>query len=177
MAWNPANAIVTNEFPLREGESEHALKMAFAAIVARDPSKSMTAGHTLFNQGPQDYGRAMQAQAWLIDPIVRERIAELLGSDNVALLLPSDAEIEKELWDAVRETKDTGLKIKGIDLMAQIRGMKKGAAEGLGGGNTFIQNVIKLPNRVQGEREEELFEARFEAQQLRLVQHARSSSQ
>lgn len=173
MAWN-APTIVDNEFPLREGEDEYDLKMQFAAIVARDPSKALTAGYTLFNQGPHDNGRAMQSQAWLVDPMVRERIAELVGSENVAVLLPSDAEIEKELWDAIRGTKDTGMKIKGIDLMAQIRGMKKGAAEGLGGSNVLIQNVIKLPNRVQGPQEEALFEARFEAQQLKLVRDARS---
>lgn len=176
MSWAANKAVVSNDFSFREGEDEYDLKMQFAAIVARDPAQAMMAGYKLFDKGPADYGRAMQAQAWLTDPIVRERIAQLIGTDEVAVLLPSDAEVEKELWDTIRGTQDPSLKIKGIDLMAQIRGMKKTAGDGPGGSLTaYIQNVIKLPNRVEGPDEDALFEARFEAQQLKLVKDARSS--
>lgn len=174
MAWNKPNPVASTGFPLREGEDEYTLKMAFAEIVADDPANSMRAGYVLFDRGPEDYGRAMQAQTWLLDPVVNDRISKLVGKDNVSKLLPSDAEIEKELWDTIKAATDPSLKVKGIDLMAQIRGMKKTAGDGPGGGNTFIQNVIRLPQRVEGPQEEALFEARFEAQQLKLVRDARS---
>lgn len=175
MSWSAKNAVVSNDFAFREDEDEYDLKMQFAAIVARDPAQAMMAGYKLFDKGPSDYGRAMQAQAWLTDPIVRERIAQLVGSGEVSILLPSDAEVEKELWDTIRGTQDPSLKIKGIDLMAQIRGMKKSGSDMPGSGGVFIQNVIKLPNRVEGPDEDALFEARFEAQQLKLVKDASSS--
>ena len=174
MAWNAPKTIAHNGFAFREDEDEYDLKMRFAEIVAKNPAQAMTAGYRLFDKGPADYGRAMQAQMWLTDPIVQERIGELVGSSEVAVLLPSDAEVEKEIWDTVRASQDAALKIKGLDLMAQIRGMKKSANDGPGGGGVFVQNVIKLPNRIEGPDEEALFEARFEAQQLKLVRDARS---
>lgn len=172
MAWNAPNAIVSTVFAFREGEDEYDLKMQFAAIVARNPSQALMAGYVLF-KGTENYGRAMQAQSWLTDPMVREEIARLVGTEEVSLLLPSDAEVEKELWDTIKACNDPKVKIGGLDLLSKIRGMQKGG-DGPGGTTNIIQNVIKLPNRVEGPDEEALFEARFEAQQLKLVRDARS---
>jgi len=171
MTWAQPNPIVSNGFSFREDEDEYDLKMQFANIVAGNPSQAMMAGYVLF-KGPHNYGRAMQAQAWLTDPIVQAEIARLVGSDDVSLLLPSDDEIQKELWNTVLAATDPKVKITGIDLMSKIRGMQKDG--GSRGGNVYVQNVIQTPRRVQGEAEEALFALQFEQQQMKLVENARA---
>lgn len=173
MAWTAPNPIVSTGFVLREGEDEYDLKMQFARIVARDRSKAMMAGYELF-KGPDNYGRAMQAQLWLTDPVVQDEIARIVGPDNVVGLLRSKDEILKEIEDIAiaQKTLNPKLALDAWELRLKANGDMAG--EQGTGNQTFIQNVIKLPNRVEGPQEEALFEARFEAQQLKLVRDARS---
>ena len=172
MAWNVPNPIKQSTFVIREGEDEYDLKMQFAKIVARDPSKAMLAGYELF-PGTENYGRAMQAQAWLSDPVVVAQINHIVGND-VTSLLPTEDDVKLATWNVAQEAKDLKVKLSALELLSKQMGILKGNSEGGGGGNVLIQNVIKLPNRVQGDQEEELFSARFEAQQLKLVRDARS---
>jgi hypothetical protein len=176
MAWSASNSVVSSiaPFVFREGEDEYDLKMQFARIVARDRSQSATAGYKLFT-GPENYGRAMQAQAWLVDPVVQEAIARFAGENGDEPELRSKPEMLKIVEDIAVSTKvsDPKTSLSAVELW--MKGTGNFVAPGEGGGNTYIQNVIKLPNRVQGADEEALFEARFEAQQLKLVRDARSS--
>ena len=174
MSWaNPSPPVASKGFPFREGEDEYDLKMRFAAIVARNPKEQLTAGYKLFCNGPADYGRAMQSQAWLTDPVVQAEISRL-SVDQTGELLPTDEEIQLKVWNTIQAAGDPRIVLQGAELLAKMRGMLKVASEGGSGGNTYIQNVIKLPQRVEGDQEEALFEARFEAQQLKLVQDARA---
>ena len=176
MAWNASNSVVQtiSAFPFREGEDEYDLKMQFARIVARDRSQQASAGYKLFT-GPENYGRAMQAQAWLIDPVVQEAISRFAGENGDEPELRSKSEMLKLVEDIAVATKasDPKTSLSATELWLKATGNLIPAGEGTGG-NVYVQNVIKLPNRVQGADEEALFEARFEAQQLKLVRDARS---
>lgn len=172
MTWTAPNALASNGFTFREGEDEYDLKMQFAAIVAKNPQQSAMAGYVLF-KGPDNYGRAMQAQAWLSDPIVQAEIARLAGDETLSLL-PTEEEIQLATWNVALSAIDPKVKLQALELLSKQRGILKTPGDGGGGGNTFIKNVIKLPNRIEGDRDEELFRARFEAQQLKLVKDARS---
>jgi hypothetical protein len=174
MTWTAPNAIVSSGFVLREGEDEYDLKMQFAAIVAANPQQALMAGYVLF-KGPENYGRAMQAQQWLSDPIVQSEVARLAG-DHAPDLLPTEDQIKLATWNVAQQASDMRVKLQALELLSKQTGILKTPGEGSGGGNVLIQNVIKLPNRVENDRDEELFRARFEAQQLKLVRDARSPS-
>ncbi len=175
MAWSAPNPVASTGFTFREGEDEYDLKMQFAAIVARDRSKGLMAGYELF-KGPENYGRAMQAQLWLTDPTVQNEIARLIGPDGASSVLRTKDEILKEIEDIGFATKATDPKTSLAAFELRLKANGDMTTPGEGSGNTInIQNVIKLPHRIEGPQEEALFEARFEAQQLKLVKDARSN--
>lgn len=173
MVWTAQKPASATPFAFREGEDEYALKMEFAAIVADDPSQSLTAGYRLFT-GPENYGRAMQAQLWLTDPDVQREVSRLVGREGAASILKTKEEILKQIEDIGFATKTTDPKtsLAAFELRLKANGDMQ---QDSGSVNNYIQNVIKLPNRVEGADEEALFEARFEAQQLKLVKDARSN--
>lgn len=173
MAWN-APQTASKSFPLREGEDEYDLKMQFARECARNPAEQLTAGYRVF-VGPDNYGRAMQAQMWLTDPVVQEAIQRFGGPEAVGEMLPTKDQILKHISDVAISCKATQPKIAldGFKLFLEASGEMPNGNDN-GGGNMYIQNVIKLPNRIEGPDEEALFEARFEAQQLKLVRDARA---
>lgn len=166
MAWN------REQPPIFEGEDELQLKLQYAGIVARNPERRLTAGYEVF-PGPENYGRALQAQSWLYDPFVVAEVERLTGEEAVGEILPSKEAVAKEILDFARETHDGKDKIGAFKLFAEVMG-HIAKVPSMVQDNRVI-NVLRVPTRDLTPEDDADFNARFYAQQTKLVADARSN--
>jgi len=162
--------------PIFEGEDELQLKLQYAGIVARNPNAKLTAGYTVF-PGQDNYGRAMQAQAWLSDPIVQEEIARIRDGDPKAFVPEQDAKVEQVAWEIAEdrqvEPKD---RIAALKLIADVRGMiQKGGTNVTIAQDNRVVHVLRVPARDVTPEDDADFDQRFYAQQTALIANAKSS--
>lgn len=162
--------------PILEGEDERELKRAFARYCFENPGLEREAGYHVF-PGRENFGRALQAQVWIHDPIVRAEM-NALGSDEdaVASQCPTKEELIKEAWDMTRDpTADQKDRIAALRLCAEMNGaIQKGP--GVVVDNRTI-NVLRVPTRDVTPEDDADFDLKFKAQQTKLVADARSTRQ
>jgi hypothetical protein len=165
MSWNREPP------PIFEHEDELQLKLEYARIVARNPNARLTAGYQVF-PGEDNYGRAMQAQAWLSDPIVQEEISRLRDSGEAESLLPEVSSVKLEILQRARgaiDDKDAAALYK---LYLESEGeIQKGPA--IINDNRTV-NVLRVPARDTTPEDDEDFDRRFYLQQNALIADAKS---
>jgi hypothetical protein len=162
--------------PILEGEDERELKLAFARYCFENPGLEREAGYHVF-PGRDNFGRALQAQAWIHDPIVRAELNAMRGDeDAVDERCPSKADLESEAWDIARNPAvDAKDRIAAIRLAAEMQGaIQKGPAVAID--NRTI-NVLRVPTRDVTPEDDADFDLKFKAQQTKLVADARSARQ
>lgn len=156
--------------PIEEGEDELQLKLEYARLVARNERERFTAGYKIF-AGPENYGRALQAQAWYYDPIVQDEIARLHNGNAEGDL---DAELEAEIHQRARAADDKDA-VHYYKLLAEIRGKTgRGTNININQDNRVV-NVLKVPTRDVTPADDEDFNRRFYEQQNRLIADAKSA--
>lgn len=160
--------------PIFEGEDELQLKLQYAAIVARNPNAKLTAGYQVF-PGSENYGRAMQAQAWLSDPIVQEEISRLTETGEAGSLLPPDEAIQLEVLQAARTADDDRDKATLYKLYMDSRGMIAKGGNNVQITDNRVVNVLRVPTRDVTPEDDEDFDRRFYIQQNALIANAKSS--
>lgn len=158
---------------IREGEDEYALKLAYARAVFELGTDWARAGFVVF-QGPNNYGRALQASSWISDFDVQEELKRLRR--DPAETLPSDDEIESALFAIVKSpTAADRDKVSAATLIWEKRGkVKRGASTNINNG-VINNNVLRVPAKPKTAEELETYEMRLKASQLKLVSDARSS--
>lgn len=157
--------------PLFEGEDERELKLAFARYCFENPDLENEAGYHVF-PGRENFGRAMQAQVWLHDAVVRAERRRLGGTEGeVKTSLPTKEAYAKEVIDRARGADDKeaiGLYKLGADIL--------GYAEKAPLIDNRTINILKVPARVgTSPEEQDDWGRRFKAQQTKLVADARSA--
>lgn len=168
MAWNRETP------PIFEGEDELQLKLKYAAIVARNPNAKLTAGYQLF-QGAENYGRAMQAQAWLTDPIVQEEISRLRDTGEAQSLLPEASSVKLEILQRARgaiDDKDAAALYK---LYLESEGEIQKTAPQVNINDNRVVNVLRVPTRDITPEDDADFDRRFYIQQNKLIADAKST--
>lgn len=168
MSWNRTPPVIF------EGEDELQLKLKFARIVVANPNAKLTAGYKVF-EGEANYGRAMQAQFWMSDPIVQEEIARLRDGDPKSMVPEQDAKVETTAWEIAedRGAKDSD-RINALKLIAEIRGMtQRGTNISLN--DNRVVNVLRVPMRDITPEDDADFDKRFYAQQTALIADAKSN--
>lgn len=167
MSWH------TTGPPILEGEDERELKLAFARYCFDNPGLEREAGYHVF-PGRDNFGRALQAQAWIHDPFVRAELNALRGdADEVDDRRPSKSQISGAAWDmANNPAADHKDRIAALRLCAEVEGaIVKGPA--IVNDNRTI-NVLRVPTRDVTPEDDADFDRKFKAQQTRLVADARS---
>lgn len=160
--------------PIFEGEDELQLKLQYAAIVARNPNAKLTAGYQVF-PGAENYGRALQAQAWLSDPIVQEEISRLVEGAEAVELLPDPSAVKLEVLQAARSATDPKAKEGLYKLyLDSVGALPKGAANVQINDNRVV-NVLRVPTRDVTPEDDEDFDRRFYVQQNALIADAKSN--
>lgn len=158
--------------PIHEGEDERELKREFARFVVANPDLEDQAGYHVFS-APEDFGRAMQAQVWLHDPLVRTEMLRLKSSDEeVRIMLPTKEQLIKEVHDRAK-TADDKEAVNFYKLQAELCGFTTKAP--LVDNRTI--NVLRVPTRDVTPEDDADFDVKFEAQQQKLVADARSPRQ
>lgn len=160
--------------PIFEGEDELQLKLQYARLCAENPRGRLTAGYSIF-PGADNYGRALQCQAWFYDPFVQDEI-QRLQNDDAGEMLPSDDALEADLIRTVEGALDTKDKIAGFRLLFERRNMvsKGGTNVNINQDNRVV-NVLRVPSRIRTDEEREDFNRRFKENQINLIADARSS--
>lgn len=169
MSWN------TTPPQINEGEDELQLKLQYAAMVARNERERHTAGYKLF-PGPENYGRALQAQAWYYDPIVQDEIARLReGSDEDAK--PPIDSVKAEILQEARAALEPKDKAALYKLYLESEGaIQKGNQTNVQiNQDNRVVKVLRVPARDVTPEDDADFDERFYAQQNRLIADARSS--
>jgi hypothetical protein len=158
--------------PIHEGEDERELKREFARFVVANPDLEDQAGYHVFPD-PADYGRAMQAQIWVHDPLVRTEMLRLKGSEaEVRIMLPTKEQLIKEVHDRAKSAEDKEA-VNFYKLQAELCGFTTKAP--LVDNRTI--NVLRVPTRDVTPEDDADFDVKFEAQQTKLVRDARSNRQ
>lgn len=160
--------------PIFEGEDELALKLKWARITRNVEARFRTAGYEVF-EGPENYGRAMQAYAWRHDPIVHrewERLAEVPSNEQ------DDEEkqrIKKALFGVMESPQSSnGDVIKAGLALAEINGyVKQGVNINNNVDNRTQNNLLVVPTQPATPEEDALVQLRIEQQQERLMKHVR----
>lgn len=166
MTWN------TVPPPLFEGEDELQLKLQYARMVARNERERFTAGYKIF-AGPENYGRALQVQAWFYDEFVQDEIARLRVGDNDE---DPKEQFIRSLEDRARTAKDSDA-VKFLELAAEMRGWRNrgsGANININTDNRIV-NVLKVPTRDATPADDADFNERFYIQQNALIADAKSN--
>lgn len=169
MSWN------TTPPAIFEDEDELQLKLQYAALVARNERERFTAGYKLF-PGEENYGRALQVQAWYFDPIVQDEIGRLRSGDDEDDK-PSIDCVKAEVLQQARAAIDPKDKAALYKLYLESEGAI------LKGNTTNVQinqdqrvvKVLRVPARDVTPEDDADFDERFYAQQTRLIADARSS--
>jgi hypothetical protein len=160
--------------PIFEGEDELQLKLQYARLCAANPRGRLTAGYTIF-PGADNYGRALQCQAWFYDPFVQDEI-QRLQTDDAGETLPSDDELEADLIRTLEAAIDTKDKIAAFRLLFERRNMvSKGGTNINVNQDNRVVNVLRVPSRIRTDEEREEFNRRFKENQVNLIADARSS--
>jgi hypothetical protein len=159
--------------PINEGEDELQLKLEYARLVARNERERFTAGYKLF-PGAENYGRALQAQAWFYDPFVQDEIARLRdGEDEDAK--PSVDSVKGEVLQLARSAMDKKDAIAAYKLYLEAEGaIQKGTNVNIDNSDRRVVNVLKVPTRDITAEDDADFDRRFLAQQTQLIANARS---
>lgn len=161
MSWNVPP-------PIFEDEDELQLKLAYARMVARNERERFTAGYKIF-PGPDNYGRALQVQAWYEDPIVQDEISRLRHGEDDAN--PKE-QLEAEIHQRARAADDRD-SVAFYKLLADMKGfVQKGPATLI---DNRVVNVLRVPTRDVTPEDDEDFNRRFYAQQNALIADAKSS--
>lgn len=166
MSWQTPPAIL-------EGEDELQLKLEYARIVARNERERFTAGYKIF-PGPDNYGRALQAQYWYDDPIVQDEITRLRYNDSDD---DPDAELEAEIHQRARSAEDKDA-LGYYKLLAEMRGKTGRGSQTniqINNNDNRVVKVLRVPARDITPEDDQDFEDRFYAQQTKLIADARSS--
>lgn len=166
MSWHQSGP------PILEGEDERELKLAFARYCFENPDLENEAGYAVF-PGRENFGRALQAQVWLHDPVVRAERRRLGGTEaEVKVALPTKEQLAKEVVDRARGAVEDKDAVAAYKLAADILGYAEKAPMI---DNRTI-NILKVPARVGTSKEEQDdWGRRFKAQQTKLVADARSA--
>lgn len=144
---------------------EEAAKLAYAAAYVANGKDKFTAGWIVF-PNPEDRGKAMQAVNWFGDPIVIKEISRL----NNAITLLDEIRAER------RKCEDAKLKLEYFKLEAEAEGLiKKPGGTNVNIDNRQVNYHLKTPMKPATPEEHESFAARFKAQQMKLVEDARSN--
>jgi hypothetical protein len=161
--------------PIFEGEDELQLKLQYAAIVARNPNAKLTAGYQVF-PGADNYGRALQAQAWLSDPIVQEEISRLVEGAEAVELLPDPSAVKLEVLQAARSATDPKAKEGLYKLyLDSVGALPKGGTNINVNQDNRVVQVLRVPTRDVTREDDEDFERRFYIQQNALIADAKSN--
>ena len=168
MSWNETPP------PLFEGEDELQLKLQYATIVARNERERFTAGYKIF-PGPENYGRAIQVQAWYSDPIVQDEITRLRGEGLGGLKAEDQQDaFAAEVLQRFRQADDKEAVGLG-KLYADVKGWGgKGTNININQDNRVV-NVLKVPTRDVTPADDDDFNRRFYEQQNRLIADAKST--
>lgn len=158
-----------------EGEDEFQLKLEYARVVARNPSEALLAGYQVF-PGDENYGRAMQASAWLHDPFVQKQISILRETCEATSLLPDDAVVQLEILQEARAAPDPKDKATLYKLYCESKGIiaKAGTNVNINQDNRVV-NVLRVPRRDVTPEDDAAFERKFYIDQNALIADAKSS--
>lgn len=164
MSWN------TQAPEIFDGEDELQLQLQYAAMVARNERERFTAGYKIF-PGPDNYGRALQVQAWYELPLVQDEIARLRSGEEGDQV----SELEAEIHQRARRADDRDA-IGFYKLLADIRGLiaKGGTNVNINQDNRVV-NVLKVPTRDATPADDADFNERFYIQQNALIADAKSN--
>ncbi len=161
--------------PINEGEDELQLKLEYARLVARNERERFTAGYKLFT-GPENYGRALQAQAWFYDPFVQDEIARLREGGEESDGLPGVDNVKAEVLQLARSALDKKDAIAAYKLYLESEGaIQKGTNVNIDNSDRRVVNVLKVPTRDVTPADDEDFNRRFYEQQNKLIADARSA--
>jgi hypothetical protein len=169
MSWN------TTPPPIEEGEDELQLKLQYAAIVARNERERFTAGYKIF-PGADNYGRALQVQAWYYDPIVQDEISRLRSGDDEDDK-PSIDSVKAEVLQQARAASDPKDKAALYKLYLEAEGaISKGNTTNVQiNQDQRVVKVLRVPARDITPEDDADFDERFYVQQNRLIADARSN--
>jgi hypothetical protein len=167
MSWNREPPVIF------EWEDELQLKLQYAGIVARNPNAKLTAGYQVF-PGEENYGRAMQAQAWLSDPIVQEEISRLRDTGEAESLLPEVSSVKLEILHRARGASDDKDAAALYKLYLDSEGVLQKSAMNVNIDNRTV-NVLRVPARDTTPEDDADFDRRFYLQQTRLIADAKSA--
>lgn len=164
MSWN-------NPPPIFDHEDERALKLEYARLLAAHPERAASIGYEVF-PGQENYGRAMQAQIWQHDPIVRAEVERLQRGGEVDAILPTKEQFAKEVLDEARAARDPKDKVGLFKLHAEVMGYmpKTGTNVNVVNDNSVVRNVLLVPQY----QSRDDFAVEFKQQQTRLLADARN---
>jgi hypothetical protein len=169
MSWNETPP------PINDDEDELQLKLQYAALVARNERERFTGGYKIF-PGADNYGRALQVQAWYFDPIVQDEISRLRAGEGEDDEDDRVRQIKSEILQRARSADDREA-VGFYKLCLEAEGA-------IGKGNTTnvqinqdnrVVKVLRVPARDITPEDNADFDERFYAQQTRLIADARSS--
>lgn len=159
--------------PIREGEDEHELKLAFARAVFRLGDDWKRAGFSVF-RGPDNYGRAMLAIGWINDFVVQDELDRL--HEDPAETLPTDDQIEQMLITIAQKPGTSARDAtQALALVWERRKQIKQSANMMINTGVINNNVLRVPAKPTTPEEREIYEIRLKASQLKLVADAKSS--
>ncbi len=173
MAW--ARKLTVNVAPpetpvIYEDEDEIELKLQFAAAVVSLPSDRWTeAGYKVF-QGVDNYGRAMQAAAWINDPVVQIEIDRLRSPEAAGEYIPTREEMAAHIYQRAKLESDAKAAAPLYRHVMDLLEYSPKAGPAVQVNNTM--NVLRVPERA---KDPETFAERFKESQMKLVRDARSS--
>jgi len=158
---------------IREGEDEYALKLAYARAVFDLGTNWREAGFRVF-PGPENRGRALQADAWYSDFDVQEELKRLRSDNTIGV--PTREDLAREL-SAVMKAPETSKadKIKAGLAIGEILGYIKQPSNVNVNNGVINNNVLRVPAKPRTPEEAETYEMRLKQSQLKLVSDARSS--
>lgn len=179
MAWGRSfshfnDADAADDTPvIRPGEDEYALKMKYARAVFDLGNSWREAGFRVF-PGPENRGRALQADAWYSDLDVQQEIERLRSDPTIGVMTRED--IAREMATIMKSpTASNADKIKAAATAAEVMGFTKQPANTNINTGTITNNVLRVPAKPVTPEEEHAYEMRFKASQLKLVSDARAS--
>jgi len=164
MSWNSPP-------PIFDDEDERELKLRYARLLASHPERAASIGYEVF-PGQENYGRAMQAQIWQHDPVVRAEVERLQNGGEVETIIPTKEQFAKEVLDEARAARDPKDKVGLLKLHAEVMGYmpKNGVNVNVNNDNRSIK-VLRVPAYASPAA----FAERLRTQQTKLIANARSS--
>lgn len=165
MSWNSPP-------PIFEHEDERELKLAYARALAKNPERAASIGYDIF-PGQDNYGRAMQAQVWQHDPVVRQEIERLQSSGAAEALNPDKDAFAAEVLRMARAAGKDNDAIAAMKLHAEVMGyLPKGGVNVNVDNRTQTIKVLRVPAYGSSDS----FRTRLKEQQTKLIANARSTN-